>query len=86
MLAKQAYRQHDEVVEVHRVAGQQLLLVLRVEPGLCLQGRSIGDRKRGLGIDEIIFPATDLVHGLLYRVVILLVPMRQPVETGFDIA
>jgi hypothetical protein len=53
---------------------------------MCLHGRVISARKRGLGVDKIVFPATDLVHRLLYIVVILLDPMRQPVETGFDVA
>ena len=37
-----------------------MLLVFLIESGLGLHQTSIGKRKRGCGIDEVVFPVTDL--------------------------
>ena len=48
--------------------------------------RRSGLRQRGFGVDEIVFPAADLVQGLPGKLGILLVALRQFRQAGFDVA
>ena len=65
LLTEQLYRQHDEIVEIHRVAGLQLFPVGEVDTGLVLLETVFGGSQRLFRRDEIILPLADAPLGLL---------------------